>query len=265
MAYISPMLTNMVGAVKKAAINLHRDFCEIERLQTSIKGSADFTKIAYTKIEKGLRIEVSKLMPNMPVVMINEKLPQGVYLLASCIEGLTNYAHGQAEFAISLALVEGDNIYSGVIYNPARDELYFAESGKGAFKEGFRSHERLRVSAKQDLEGALISIKPNLSDTQLTAKLVNNTLAECNDVRVSGCLALDMAYVASGKFDCMIAPNSSLASMAAGIVLVREAGGMILDINQDDFRTVDLSLVLNSGNLIASNFALSQKITKIVE
>lgn len=265
MAYISPMLTNIVAAVKKASINLNRDFSEIERLQNSIKGSLDFAKIAFDKIQKGIKVEFGKIMPTIPVVLANEKTPkEGMFLLVSAVEGLANFAHGNPEFAISVALLNGKTILAGVIYNPVRDELYFAEKGKGAYKEGFRSHERLRVSAKQDLEGALIAVKPN-NDVEMSAKLVNNTLMYCKDVRVGGATALDLAYVASGKLDGVFAPSSMLASIVAGVLLVKEAGGMVLDIDQEDTRTEDLPMLLNSGNLVAVNFNLSQKIAKILK
>ena len=131
MAYISPMLTNIVGAVKKASINLNRDFSEIERLQNSIKGSLDFTKIAFDKIQKGLRVELGKVLPTIPVVLANEKAPkEGMFLSVSSIEGLANFAHGNPDFAISVALINDSTILAGVIYNPARDELFFAEKGK---------------------------------------------------------------------------------------------------------------------------------------
>lgn len=266
MAYISPMLTNIVTAVKKASVNLNRDFSEIEHLQNSVKGSLDFTKIAFDKIEKGLKNELAKTLPQIPVALINDKTPkEGMFLSVSGIEGLANFAHGNPEFAISCALMNGQTVLAGVVYNPARDELFFAEKGKGAFKEGFRSHERLRVAAKQELDGALIAVKPSANDTEFSAKLINNALALCHDVRVSGSVALDLAYVAAGKLDAIIAPESSLASISAGILLVKEAGGMALDIAQKDTRTEDLPTVFNSGNLIAVSFNLSQKIAKILK
>ncbi len=266
MAYISPMLTNIVTAVKRASVNLNRDFSEIERLQNSVKGSLDFTRIAFDKIQKGLKNELAKILPAIPAVAINEKTPQnGMYLIVSGIEGLVNFAHGNPEFAISVALMNGQTILCGVVYNPARDELFFAEKGKGAFKEGFRSHERLRVGAKQELDGALVAVKPNANHIEQSAKIVNNTLALCRDVRVSGAVALDLAYVAAGKLDAVIAPETMLASMAAGALLVKEAGGMVLDMEQEDTRTEDLPMVLNSGNLMAVSFNLSQKIAKILK
>ena len=266
MAYISPMLTNIVTAVKKASINLNRDFSEIERLQNSVKGSMDFTKIAFDKIQKGLKNELGKILSALPVVMVSEKVPQsGMFLILSGIEGLANFAHGNPEFAISAALMDGQTVLAGVVYNPTRDELFFAEKGKGAFKEGFRSHERLRVAARQELDGALVAVRPTANDAELSAKIVNNTLRLCHDVRISGATALDLAYVAAGKLDGVIAPATMLASMAAGILLVKEAGGLVLDMEQEDTRTEDLPMVLNSGNLMAASFNLSQKIAKILK
>ncbi len=260
------MLTNIVTAVKKASVNLNRDFSEIEHLQNSVKGSLDFAKIAFDKIEKGLRAEFNRIMPQMPVVMIGDKTPkEGLYLSVSGIEGVANFAHGHPEFAISAALVNNNTVLAGVVYSPARDELFFAERGKGAFKEGFRSHERLRVSAKSELEGALIAVKPTMSDTVRCTELINNTMNLCSDVRVSGCLALDLAYVASGKLDAVFAPNSTIASMAAGVLLVKEAGGMALSMEQADTRTENLPKVLQTGQLMAVNFNLSQKIARILK
>ncbi len=266
MAYISPMLTNIVTAVKKASINLNRDFSEIERLQNSVKGSLDFTRIAFDKIQKGLKTELVKVMPTIPVIMVNDKIPQnGIFLIVSGIEGLVNFAHGNPEFAISVALMDGQIVLAGVVYNPARDELFFAEKGKGAFKEGFRSHERLRVAARSELDGALVAVKPIAHDAELSAKIINNTLRLCRDIRASGAIALDLAYVAAGKLDGVIAPSTMLASMAAGVLLVKEAGGLVLDMAQEDTRTEDLPRVLNSGNLMAASFNMSQKIAKILK
>ena len=266
MAYISPMLTNVVTAVKKASVHLNRDFSEIERLQNSIKGSMDFARIAYDKIQKCLKVELGKFFPMIPVVLIGEKSPaSGMFFSVSAVEGVANFGHGNPHFAISVAIQDGNNVLAGVVYNPARDELFFAEKGKGAYKEGFRSHERLRVSSKQELEGSLIAVKPDFSNPELSAKIVNNAIALTKDVRVSGALALDLAYVASGKMDCVIAPRSMLQSMSAGVLLVKEAGGMILDINQADTRSEDINTVFNSGDLVAVNFNLSQKIANILK
>ena len=111
----------------------------------------------------------------------------------------------------------------------------------------------------------MVAGRPTANDSVLSAKIVNNTLRLCHDVRISGATALDLAYVAAGKLDGVIAPATMLASMAAGILLVKEAGGLVLDMEQEDTRTEDLPMVLNSGNLMAASFNLSQKIAKILK
>ena len=266
MAYISPMLTNIVTVVKKVSVHLSRDFSEIERLQTSVKGSIDFVRVAFERMQKNIGYVLSKYGEAYPVVFAGknpDKLTS--YFSISVIEGLANFAHGNPDFAVSVALIDRGVVIAGVIYNPYRDELFFAEKGKGAYKEGFRSHERLRVSAKQDLEGAVIAVKPDLNDKELSYRVINGVIANGAEVRVSGCLALDMAYVAGGKLDGVIAPNAMQASLSAGMLIIKEAGGMVLDIEQKDTRTEDLSMVLNSGNLIGVNFNLSQKIAKVLK
>jgi myo-inositol-1(or 4)-monophosphatase len=209
--------------------------------------------------------ELKKARPNFAVLLDNDKPADKTGCFVVCpVCGVQNYINGLPNVCISVAIVENNAVTCAVIYNPITDDMYFAEKGKGAYKEGFRSHERLRVSAKQELEGALVAIKPN-GDVETTAKYVNNTIALCKDVRVSGATALDLAYVASGKLDAVIAPSSMLASIAAGVLLVRESGGLALDIDQTDTRTEDLPMVLNSGNLMAVSFNLSQKIAKILK
>ena len=265
MSYLSPNLTNLIAAVKKAAASLARDFTEIENLQSSVKDYRNFVMNGYNKADRTLRTELSKMRPNFAFAEDGKPRPQGGYFVVSTISGMTNFVHAIPYFSVSVAMCENNTTLAAVIYNPVSDELFFAEKGKGAFKEGFRSHERLRVSARAELEGALIAVKSVAQDVELSAKIVNNTLKFCHDVRASGAVALDLAYVAAGKLDGVIAPATMQASMAAGILLVKEAGGMILDMEQEDTRTEDLPKVLNSGNLMASSFNLSQKIAKILK
>ena len=152
MAYVSPTLNLLISVVKKATNALNRDFSEIERLQSSVKGYQNFVISAYEKVEKNLRFEFSKAKPDMQVS--KEFLPNatGNYFLVSPIDGLENFSRGISYFATTAALVDANNnILAAVVYNPAIDEMYFAEKGNGAFKEGFRSIERLRVSINNDL------------------------------------------------------------------------------------------------------------------
>ncbi len=264
MSYISPLLTAVVGAVKKSASSLDRDFRELEQLQNSIRGNKNFVFNSYSRIEKNLKIELGKIRPDIPVYTPNDNVSGASYFAISPIEGLLNFAHGNPEFAVSAALIEQENIICGVVYNPARDETFFAEKGKGAFKEGYRNHERLRVSAVQELGSALVNSTSNYKENVAeTAKLHTEILSKTGNLRISGCIALDLAYLAGGKYDASLSLNNHICSMVAGLLLVKEAGGAVRGLKQKDARIEDLKEIFKNGNLVATNFNLNQKIFEI--
>ncbi len=264
MAYITPLLTAIVETVKKSASSLDRDFAELEQLQNSVRGNKNFVFNSYSRIENNLKTELAKIRHDLPIFTPNDKIVGSSYFAVSPIEGLINFAHGNPDFAVSVALVENDIPVCAVVYNPARDETFFAEKGKGAFKEGYRNHERLRVSSTKELESALISStvadKDNLADN---IKLHSNIIAKTGNLRVSGCIALDLAYLSGGKFDASVSLNNHLCSIMGGILLVKEAGGSIRAVKQKDNRIENLSEVFKNGDLIAVNFNLNQKIFEI--
>lgn len=264
MPYISPLLTNIVEATKKSASSLDRDFAELEQLQNSVKSIKTFVMNSYTRLEQNLKVELSKIRPDIPVFTPSDKIVGKSYFAVSPIEGLINFAHGNADFAVSVALVENEQILCGVIYNPARDEMFFASLGKGAFKEGYRNHERLRVSSVKELETALVSSTANFGKNMTDAqKLHASVLKKTGNLRISGSVALDLAYLSGGKFDASVSLANHPCSILAGILLIKEAGGSIRAMGQKDIRVEDLAEVLNSGNLIATNFNLNQKIFEI--
>ena len=152
MSYLSPSLTLLINAVKKASGSLNRDFSEIEQLQSSVKGYKEFVVASYTKVSKALQVELGKIHPDYALVSEAEKLGAHNCYIVSPIDGLSNFAHGIPHFAVSVAVYENNTVTASVVYNPATDCLYFAEKGKGAYKEGFRNHERLRVSSRRDLK-----------------------------------------------------------------------------------------------------------------
>ncbi|MBR6327497.1 MAG: inositol monophosphatase, partial [Alphaproteobacteria bacterium] len=157
MAYITPLLSAIVDAVKKSASSVDRDFMEIEKLRNSVKSIKTFVFNSYTRLEQNLKIELSKIRADIPVLTPSDKIAGSSYFAVSPIEGLINFAHGNPDFAVSVALVENNDIVCAVIYSPVHDELFFAFSGMGAFKEGFRNQERLRTSSLKDLSSALIA------------------------------------------------------------------------------------------------------------
>ena len=264
-AYLSPQVSLLINAVKKASSSMDRDFNEIEQLQSSVKGYKEFVMGTYGKVTKILQTELGKIHPEYPIVAEFSKLPaKGNCWLVNPIDGLINFAHGIPQFAISVAAYEEHKITQAVIYNPALDNLYFAEKGKGAFKEGYRNHERLRVSARKDLSEALIGTLVSYDKSSSEYDAVQKKIITATDnIRVSGSCALDLAFVASGKLDAHISLKNSLADYAAGLLLVKEAGGYIYDINQKDIRSENLDLVMSSGNLVVTNAELGKKICEL--
>jgi len=252
MAYISPILTLMIGAVKKTASVLGRDFNELEHLQNSVHGDKGFARYSYDKVLKILREELAKIKPDVAIVASAEdKLPAlGTYFALCPIAGYAN-------FAVSVAFVEKNKVVYGVVYNPIFDEMYFAEKGCGAFKEGFRNHERLRVAACKNIANALFLCSAEV-------KLCANVAAATPNLRVSGVPALDFARLAAGRVDAAAVTNVKPNEIAAGILLVKEAGGYVFEIGQTDVRSENLEKAVESGNLFATNEALRQKVAEIV-
>ncbi len=254
MAYLSPLLTLTIGALKKAAIPLARDFNELEHLQTSVHGGERFAQHSYEKVRNILQEELAKIKPNYAFVSETvDSLPtNNSYFVINAIDGMTNFAHGNTRFALSVAMIENNTVTLAAVYNPITDEMFFAEKGAGAFKEGFRSHERLRVAGRKNIENALFS-------TNAAATLVQKALSVSPNLNISGCPAMDLAYVAAGKTDIAAIVDTPIISMAAGILLVKEAGGYVLAMGEKDVRSEDLLKALSGGRIIACNEALRQK------
>ena len=216
---ISPALNIMIKASEKASKNLIRDFGEIEKLQVSIKGPSDFVSSADTKAEKIIIEELMKAKKNYSILSeengskIN-KDENNVWIIDP-IDGTTNFLHGVPHFAISIALKSNNEIVSGLIYDPIKDEMFFAEKNSGAFL----NNKKIKVSKKKKIEGCLFATGGK--------KEANLNLL----TRQSGSAALDMAYVAAGRYDGYFQNNLNLWDVAAGIIIVKEAGGIVNEID----------------------------------
>ncbi|MBR1600887.1 MAG: inositol monophosphatase [Alphaproteobacteria bacterium] len=255
MAYLSPVLTLLIGAIKKTAGALARDFNELEHLQNGVHGDSSFALRSAERTERVLKEELSKIKGGYPVVVNNNDVipASGNYFLLCPIDGFANFAHANNNFAISVALVEKNAVIDAVTYNPISDEMFFAEKGCGAFKEGFRNHERLRIAGCKHLEKSLIYCNSDIDLLQKVCQMSKNII-------VSGSVSLDLAYLAAGKSDAVVSSGNTPAALAAGILLVKEAGGYIFGIGETDIRSEDLNKALFSGNIVATNEALRQKI-----
>ena len=216
---ISANLNIMIRACEKASKILIRDFGEIEKLQVSKKGPADFVTNADLKAEKIILDELKNARPHYSIIseesgIANNKDKNNTWIIDP-IDGTVNFLHGVPHFAISVALKSNDEIISGLIFDPIKNEMFYAEKNEGAF---FNNH-RIRVSKKNKINDCLF----------VTGGKIDNE--PDLPYRKSGCAALDMAYVAAGRYDGYFQNNLNLWDIAAGIILIQEAGGILNEIN----------------------------------
>jgi myo-inositol-1(or 4)-monophosphatase len=233
----SALLNVMVGAARKAARTLKRDFGEVEQLQVSLKGPANFVTAADRKAEETLRAELSKARPGYGFLGEESGRHAGTDTthtwIVDPLDGTTNFLHGIPQFAISIALERDDAIVAGVIYNPITDDLFTAERGKGAFL----NDKRLRVAARRGLANAVIACglpHRGRGDLELGLKELGAIQDKVAGLRRFGSAALDLAFVAAGRFDGYWERNISSWDIAAGLLMVREAGGFVTDLDGKD-------------------------------
>ena len=238
---ISANLNIMIKATEKASKILIRDFGEIEKLQVSKKGPKDFVTNSDLKTEKIIIDELKKARPNYSLISEEngtEKNKDDNTWIIDPIDGTVNFLHGLPHFAISIGLQSGDEIISGLIFDPIKNEMFYAEKNNGAFL----NNQRIRVSKKNKLDECLFAIGSgnvkNLKDISY---------------RKSGCAALDMAYVACGRYDGYFQSNLNIWDIAAGIIITKEAGGIINDIDLKNYKNI---------KVVASSPDISDKLLK---
>ena len=235
---ISANLNIMIKASEKASKILIRDFGELEKLQVSKKGPTDFVSNADIRAEKIIIEELKKARPNYSIISeengIEKNKDKSNTWIIDPIDGTINFLHGIPHFAISIALQFNNEIVSGLIFDPIKNELFYAEKNNGAFF----NNQRIRVSKKNNINECLFAIGKIKNEPDLI-------------YRRSGCAALDMAYVASGRYDGYFQNNLNLWDIAAGIIIIKEAGGIINDIDLSNIGNIK---VLASSTEINTKF-----------
>lgn len=257
---VSPTLNVMITAARKAGRSLNRDFGEVEQLQVSVKGPANFVSVADTKAEEIIFRELSKARPGYGFLMEERGAVEGAdsshRWIVDPLDGTTNFLHSNPLFAVSIGLEREGQLVAGVIYNPASDELFTAEKGKGAFL----NDRRIRVAARKSLADALLTTGIPHRGRQGHERFLKETSAlmrEVAGIRRTGSAALDLAFIAAGRFDGYWERNLKAWDLAAGIVIVREAGGFVTDLNGKD-------TMLDSGDVIASNLTMHKALMPYV-
>jgi myo-inositol-1(or 4)-monophosphatase len=257
----SAVINVMVKAARRAGRSLKRDLGEIENLQVSLKGPANFVSLADKRAEQMLLEDLTKARPGYGFVGEEGGLREGQdkshTWIVDPLDGTTNFLHGIPQFAISIGLQREGTMIAGVIYNPANDELYLAERGKGAFL----NDQRLRVAGRRKLADSVIACGlPHIGrgDFKLSLAELGEIQPKVAGLRRFGAAALDMAFVAAGRLDGFWERNLQAWDMAAGQIIVREAGGIVSGIEGDDDP-------LKTGNLVCGNEFIHEELVKILK
>ncbi len=261
MPYLSPALNVMVNAARKAGRALIRDFGELENLQVSMKGPADFVSNADERTERILIEELSRARPGYAILAEETGAGGGPdkshRFIIDPIDGTTNFLHGIPVFAISIALEREGQLVSAVVFNPVTDEMYIAEKGHGAYM----NNKRLRVAARKSMKEALFATGAPFMGRpghgQFLAEL-EAVLALSPGIRRFGAASLDLACVAAGRFDGFWERGLNPWDVAAGILLVREAGGVVTDMDGG-------AQPMEARQIVATNEALHPQILKILK
>jgi len=264
MPYLSPALNVMVAAARKAGRPLIRDFGELENLQISLKGPADFVSNADERTERILIEELSRARPGYGFFCEETGKHEGPdkshRFIIDPIDGTTNFLHGVPIFAISIALEREGQLVSALVYNPIPDEMFVAEKGHGAYL----NDKRLRVAARKKLGETLIATgipfmgRGDQADHDRSLAEVRAVVSRTTGIRRCGSAALDLAGVAAGRFDAFWERGLNAWDIAAGILLVREAGGVVTDLAGGP----DL---LKNGDVLAANEVLHPQLLQILK
>jgi len=256
----SALLNVMVAAARKAARTLRRDFGEVEKLQVSLKGPANYVSAADHRAEETLRAELARARPGYGFLGEEGGRQEGSdkshCWIVDPLDGTTNFLHGIPQFAISIALERDRTIVAGVVYNPITEELFVAERGKGAFL----NDQRLRVAARKRLSEAVIACglphlgRGDLAQFRTEFAAVQEKVA---GLRRFGAATLDLAWVAAGRLDAYWERNLSPWDIAAGLILVREAGGFASDLDGGE----DL---FDKREILAGNEAMQRELLALI-
>jgi myo-inositol-1(or 4)-monophosphatase len=261
----SGLITVMTRAARKAAPRLRRDFGEVEQLQVSRKGPADFVSMADKRAEQTIVEELRNARPDWGMLLEEAGEiagnPDKPRWIVDPLDGTTNFLHGVPHFAISIAVEEkkaggGTEITQALVYQPLTDDSYWAEKGRGAWLQD----ARLRVSARRDLNESLIGTGiPHLGrgDAASWSKIYNVVAPQVSGVRRFGSAALDLAWVAAGRMDGFWEDDLDIWDTAAGVLLVKEAGGFVTD-----YRGGDRSF--ERREYVAGSSAIHSKLQKLV-
>jgi myo-inositol-1(or 4)-monophosphatase len=257
---VSALMNVMMAAARKAGRSLARDFGEVGQLHVSVKGPADFVSAADHRAEEVIFRELSRARPGYGFLMEERGAVAGAdethRWIVDPLDGTTNFLHGIPLFAISIGLEREGQLVAGLVYNPAMDEMFTAETGKGAFL----NDRRIRVASRQTLADALVSTgipHRGRGHHDVFLKEARTVLGEVAGMRRTGSASIDLAWTAAGRFDGYWEHYLGAWDIAAGIVLVREAGGIATDLD-------GRSVMLETGGVLVANPAIHESLLALL-
>lgn len=260
---LSPLMTVMIRAAQAAGKSLLHDFGEVENLQVSRKGPGDFVSTADESAQKILKRELQKARPGYAFLMEEGKAfaaaaPGQERFIIDPLDGTDNYLHGIPHWAISIAVEKDGEVLAGLVYDPVKDELFHAEKGMGAYM----NNRRLRVSSREQTEGSLLgTVIPTLKRPLFKAgfmRQVDKVSAHFGCINRMGSAALDLAYVSAGRMDGFWAEDLKPWDIAAGLVIVHEAGGISSCFDGE-------SSPLFSGNIVSGNLSIHKSLQSLLQ
>jgi len=259
----SPIMNVMMKAAEKAARSLIRDFGEVEQLQVSQKGPGDFVTAADKRAEEIIHEELKHAQPTYSFLMEESGAIEGsnsdFRWIVDPLDGTTNFLHGIPHWCISIALESKGDITHGLIYDPVKDEMFTGEKGQGAF---IHRNKRLRVSGRRDMMHATIATGAPRRAQKSQEQFLNEYRAVLNlapGIRRFGAAALDLAYVAAGRYEAFWERDLKAWDIAAGILIVKESGGFIAELDSHKASPLD------TGNILASNEGLFNDMKKVLK
>jgi len=257
----SALMNVMIKAARRAGRTLKRDFGEVEQLQVSLKGPANYVSAADRRAEQILHEDLVHARPNYGFLGEEGGLQAGAdkthTWIVDPLDGTSNFLHGIPHFAISIALEREGTLVAGLIYNPANDDLFTAERGKGAFL----NDQRLRVAARRRMTDAIVACGlPHLGRGDLALARAEIAAVQPNiaGLRRFGAAALDLAWVAAGRFDAYWERDLNAWDMAAGLILVREAGGYVSDLDGGE-------AMFAKGHIAAGNETMHGELLRLLK
>jgi myo-inositol-1(or 4)-monophosphatase len=261
---LSATMNIMIKAAEKAGRNLVRDFGEVEQLQVSRKGPGDFVSAADLRAEEIIHDSLKKARPDYDFLMEEGGAKKAgatdseFRWIIDPLDGTFNFLHGVPHWCISIGLEQKGEIVAGIVYDPVKDETFRAEKGQGAFQR----HKRLRVSGRTSLESAIVAVGRPQHHSQeeidrFTAEY-SSLLTAVREPRRMGAAALDLCYVAAGRFEAYFERGVKAWDVAAGHLIVREAGGIISALDRKDDP-------IHGGIVLASNGAVHEDIRSLIQ